>query len=297
MPEPTNLDGTVSWRALLAETEVLLKRSGVTENARTEARWIVEEVLDLSGAEFDATLDSLATERGVAHLDALVARRSAGEPVQYVLGHWPFRNIDLLIDQRVLIPRPETEMVAGLALDELDRMRPNGGGTVVDLGTGSGAIGLSIAAERSTSRVLLTDVSADALAVARANLAGLGMAGGGVEISEGSWFDAVPNRYLGECDVIISNPPYIPDSDVLDSSVTDWEPKSALFAGEDGRRDLDCLVRGAAPWLRPQGALIFELDPRQSMSIARIGSEIGYECSVHADLAGHDRAVILRHTP
>lgn len=292
--EPTDLDGTVSWRALLVETEALLERSGVTGNARTEARWIIGEVLDMSGAEIEAALDQLATERAVAHLDSLVERRSTGEPIQYVLGRWPFRNIDLLIDQRVLIPRPETEVVAGLALDELDRMRPDGGGTVVDLGTGSGAIGLSIASERPASRVLLTDVSADALAVARANLAGLGIRGGGVEISHGSWFEAVPDRYRGECDVIISNPPYVPDSDELDVSVTDWEPKMALFAGADGRRDLDHLVGSAAEWIRPGGALVLEMDPRQTEPIVKAGTGAGFECSVHADLAGHNRAVILR---
>ncbi len=292
--EPTDLDGTVSWRALFDETEQILARSGVTENAGTEARWILEEVLGLSGAEFTRALDGLATERGVAHLDTLVARRSGGEPIQYVLGHWPFRNIDLLVDQRVLIPRPETEIVAGLAIDELDRIRPEGNATVIDLGTGSGAIGLSIAQERPTTRVLLTDVSSEALAVARANLAGLGIVGGGVEIAEGSWFEAVPERFRGECDVIISNPPYIPDSDDLDASVTDWEPQSALFAGDDGRRDLDVIVPSAAGWLRPGGSLVLEMDPRQTKAISEVGRTYGFECSVHADLAGHDRAVVLR---
>ncbi len=294
--DPADHDGTVSWRALLAETQQLLEESEVTDNARTEARWIVGEVLDVSTGELDAVLNDLATVRGVSHLDALVERRCAGEPIQYVLGHWPFRQIDLLVDRRVLIPRPETEVVVGLAIGELDRMRPDGYGTVIDLGTGSGAIGLSIARERPTSRVLLTDNDAAALTVARANLAGLGIVGGGVEIAEGSWFEAVPDRYRAECDVIISNPPYVPYSDELDTSVIDWEPSSALFAGVDGRSDLDQIIASAADWLRPEGALVLEMDPRQTTAIAEQGEAGGFSSSIHRDLAGRDRAVILRKT-
>lgn len=300
MPESSDdhdqdsLDGTVSWRALLDETEALLRRSGVTENPGLEARWIVEEVTGTAGAEFTTALDGLATTRGVAHLDALVERRTKGEPIQYVLGHWAFRSIDLLVDQRVLIPRPETEIVTGLALDELKRLRPEGGGTAIDLGTGSGAIGLSIAVERPGTRVLLTDRSADALAVARANLAGLGMAARGVEISQGSWFDAVPDRYRHECDVIVSNPPYVAPDEVLDASVADWEPHEALRAADRGLNDLKHLVKQAGQWLRPGGAVVLEIGHTQTQEITTHGEQLGYICSVHKDLAGLDRAVVVR---
>ena len=121
------IEGTVTWRELLAETEGRLLGGRFTAgDAEREARWIVEEASGFEGAELAAGLNEPATERGVARLDAMVARRLAGEPLQYVLGHWPFRTLDLLVDRRVLIPRPETEQVVEHALRELDA-RPAAG--------------------------------------------------------------------------------------------------------------------------------------------------------------------------
>ena len=139
----------------------------------------------------------------------MVARRAHGEPLQYVLGRWGFRTLDLLVDRRVLIPRPETEVVAGLAIDALAALdRP---GVAVDLGTGSGAIALSLAAERWPHvEVWATDVSPDALAVARANLAGLGRRAAVVRLLEGTGSSALPGDLRGRVDVIVSNPPYVP---------------------------------------------------------------------------------------
>jgi release factor glutamine methyltransferase len=296
MSDETSNERTVTWSELHEETRLVLHRSGVVENPAAEARWIVEEATGVSGSDFVDILRQPATVRGVAHLDAMVERRCGGEPIQYVLGVWSFRALDLMIDERVLIPRPETEVVAGLAIEELDRQRPNGGGTVVDLGTGSGAIGLSIAAERSASRVLLTDRSPEALAVARANLAGLGLAGSGVEIAEGSWFDAVPERFLGECDVLVSNPPYIRSVDELPTSVRDWEPHNALHSGIDGLDDLRIIVANARQWLRMSGALVLEMDSTQIQDVGEMASRAGFDVSVHQDLAGLDRAIVARPT-
>lgn len=289
-----DLDGTLTWGALLAETQVLLERSGNSVNPVAEAKWILEEATGSTGANFADALQHLATVRGVAHLDAMVERRSSGEPIQYVLGHWAFRTLDLMIDPRVLIPRPETEIVAGLAIDELDRLRPDGGGTVIDLGTGSGAIGLSIAAERPVGRVLLTDASDEALAVARANLTGLGLAGRSVEIAHGSWFDAVPERYLSECDVVVSNPPYVRTSDPLPGSVQDWEPERALLAGTDGLDDLRIIVRSAPRWLRAEGSLVLEMGAGQTEDVAALAQAEGFTTTIHHDYAGLDRAVVAR---
>ncbi len=144
-------------------------------------------------------------------VDEMVARRAKGEPLQYVLGRWGFRTLDLMVDRRVLIPRPETEVVAGLAIDALPTS-----GVLVDLGTGSGAIALSAAAERWPDvEVWATDASAEALAVARANLAGLGRRGAVVRLVEGDWFVALPHELRGHVDVLVSNPPYVAATDPL----------------------------------------------------------------------------------
>src|SRR5689334_12274015 len=142
----------------------------------------------------------------------MVDRRAAGEPLQYVLGSWGFRSLDVHVDRRVLIPRPETEVVVERALEVIDAV---GARTVVDLGTGSGVIALSIAMERAAVTVWATDASPDALDVTRANLAGVGRPGTRVRVAQGEWFDALPRELAGGVDVVVSNPPYVAESDVL----------------------------------------------------------------------------------
>jgi release factor glutamine methyltransferase len=209
-----------------------------------------------------------------------------------VLGVWSFRTLDLLVDRRVLIPRPETEVVAGRALDELDRRR---GRVVVDLGTGSGAIALSVAAERTGVEVWATDASADALDVARANLAGLGSAGTRVRLVEGDWFAALPEELAGRVDVIVSNPPYVAAGEDLPAEVRDWEPAGALVPGPSGLEALEVLVDGAPRWLAPGGALVVELAPHQAAAVADRARAGGFAAvEIGADLTGRDRFVVAR---
>ncbi|MDO8389339.1 MAG: peptide chain release factor N(5)-glutamine methyltransferase [Actinomycetota bacterium] len=281
-------DGTISWRQLWDETAAL--------HGRPQARWLCEEASGAFGDEFRDVLQRPATERQVAHLDAMLARLLAGEPLQYVLGHWSFRTLDLLVDRRVLIPRPETELVVGAAIEHArallgrfpDRPLP-----MADLGTGSGAIGLSLAAElpRGAVEVWLTDVSADALDVARANAAGLGIAGAGVRFGEGSWFAALPSELVGALALVVSNPPYIAHDDPrVEPSVRGWEPAAALFAGPDGLADVRTIAAAAATWLRPNGRLVVEVGSGQGAEAAAILSAAGLgEVEVLPDLAGHDR--------
>ena len=260
-----------------------------------EARWIVDEA---SGTDSDDGLDALVTQRGMAQHDAMVARRLSGEPLQYVLGRWAFRSLDLMVDGRVLIPRPETEVVAGLALVEVDRISAvRGGGQVMvaDLGTGSGAIGLSIAAERPVARVWCTDASADALDVARANCAGLGRPARRVTMAEGLWFDALPPAMVRAFDVVVSNPPYVARDDDLPAEVAGWEPSVALLADGSGLADLEVLVDGAGAWLAPGGALVLEMAPDQTAAMADRARTVGYvDVGVHRDLTGRDRALVAR---
>jgi len=261
---------------------------------RTEARWIWEVATALDGHEFDDALDESVTERMVQHHDAMVARYRAGEPLQYVLGRWGFRHLDLAIDRRVLIPRPETELVAEVAI-ELAAACPESR-VVADLGTGSGAIGLSLAYELPLdgTRVWLTDVSADAIAVARANLAGIGRSARNVRVEQGSWFDALPS---GErFDVIVSNPPYVAvGSSELDESVREWEPELALLAGRDGLEAYRVIVPGAREWLRPGGALVLEIGADQGDALREMLTAHGYTgVEIRPDLAGLPRIAVAR---
>lgn len=294
-------DGTVPWRALLAEATAALRAAGVDDPAR-EARWLVEEASGCSPSELLTVLDAPATVRGVGHLDAMVARRGAGEPLQYVLGHWPFRQLDLFVDGRVLIPRPETEQVVELALSELARRAAELGARgvrrrlrCVDLGVGSGAIAISLAVERADTEVVGVDNSADALAVATANLAGIGRAATRVSLVQGSWFDALDGSLVAGVDLVVSNPPYVAASAELPDEVAAWEPHGALVAGPTGLEALEAIVRGVAPWLAPGGAVVIELSPEQALDAVDLAEAAGLVgARIGVDLAGVDRALIAR---
>lgn len=223
----------------------------------------------------------------------MVERRLSGEPLQYVLGSWGFRTLDLLVDRRVLIPRPETEWVVEVALGVLPE---DGDVVVVDLGTGSGAIGLSIAAERwPRARVWLTDDSADALAVARANLAGLGRVGTKVALHEGSWWSALPPALRGSLDLVVSNPPYVAPSDPLPAEVAEWEPASALVPGPTGLEALAEILGEAADWLRPGGWIVSEIGETQGAAVLELATAAGLvDVEVRPDLTRRDRMLVAR---
>ena len=182
-------DDGLTWRQLWAETTARL------DGRSLEARWLCEDASGNAGAEWIPGLAERASHRSVAHLDRMVDRVLAGEPLQYVLGHWAFRNLDLLVDSRVLIPRPETELLVEEAVALVQRRtRP---WTIADLGTGSGAIALALADELplGSASIWATDVSGDALDVARANLAGLGRRATCVQLSQGSWWSRCLRRW------------------------------------------------------------------------------------------------------
>lgn len=273
-------DGT-PWRELLDEATARL-------GDRTEARRIVEEATGRDGSELTAHLDAPATTRTVAHFDSMLERRAAGEPLQYVLGRWGFRTLDVRVDRRVLIPRPETEIVVEHALAVVDALAAR---TVVDLGTGSGVIALSIASERSSVEVWATDASQDAIDVARANLAGIGRAGTRVRIARGDWYGALPGELAGAIDVIVSNPPYVGASESLPNEVRDWEPSSALVAGASGLEAIGHVLREAPAWLRRPGAVVLEIGETQGDAVLELASEFD-EATVHPDLAGRPRVLV-----
>jgi release factor glutamine methyltransferase len=276
-----------------------------------EARWILEHVEAGGGARLPAD------ERD-RRVEALVRRRASGEPLQYVLGRWSFRSLELTVDPRVLIPRPETEQLVEVALAELDRIcggpasgavAPSGPTPVcVDLGTGSGAIALALATEAGSRfpaiEVWATDASGDALAVASQNLEVLSRrdadAGARVRLTPGSWFDALPIGLMGRVDLIVANPPYVSVSEYaeLDPEVRDWEPKEALVAasgagGVGGMADIEEIVATAPRWLRSGGGLVVEIAPAQADPAVDVARRAGFaHVTTSTDLAGRFRMLV-----
>lgn len=298
----------VETRALGHELTAALGGDG----ARHEARFIVDEVLavDPGGRRPDVVSPAAA-----AAARAMAARRAAGEPLQYVFGHWPFRGLDLRVNPRVLIPRPETEQVVEVALAEARRVRsvtrPRTDGLVlVDAGTGSGAIALALATELgagAVEEIWATDISAGALQVASTNLQACRTATAGplptVALVEGSWLTPLPHRLQAHVDLVVSNPPYV--------SGEEWaglapevraEPRQALVAGPGrhgaaGLADVEAVLEQAALWLARPGVVVVELAPRQAAAAQELARQLGYdEVRVEPDLAGRPRALVARRT-
>jgi release factor glutamine methyltransferase len=230
----------------------------------------------------------------------MVARRLTGEPLQYVMKSWAFRHLDVMVDNRVLIPRPETEVVVQTAIDLANVMlrKSKLKLRVADLGTGSGVIGLSLANElpRGSTEVWLTDLSADAIEVARANLAGSGLINSDVRIVQGSWFAALPSELKNSFDLIVSNPPYIGVYDPsVEASVRNYEPHLALFAGSDGLDAYREIIAHAGEWLVTDGWLILEIGHQQGDLVRELLAQNKFEqIEIRQDLAGRDRIAIAK---
>jgi release factor glutamine methyltransferase len=282
----------------------LTSELAVTLGARHEARFIVDEVLGAA----TPSAGQVVGDREAARARALAARRVAGEPLQYVLGHWAFRSLDLLVDPRVLIPRPETEQVVQVALGELGQFAPTAP-VMVDAGTGSGAIALALATELAPSypagRLWATDASADALAVARANAERVrGRATHPVlpvAFIEGSWLTALPPELKGSVDLVVANPPYVAEAEWarLPGDVR-HEPRSALVAaaaseGTPGLADVEAVLHQAWSWLSRPGTVVIELAPHQADAAVALAQSVGYtDVRVAPDLARRPRALVAR---
>ncbi len=270
----------------------------------------MECVSGLEGSELVAADADLAPGRERRMLAELLDRRLSGEPIQYVLASWSFRGHDLFVDRRVLIPRPETEQTVEYALAELSRSGIERGrrdpwrGTdtaydVADLGTGSGAIAVALAAELPGAAVWATDDDEGALAVARANAAGAGSIATRVRLVHGSWFAPLPVELRGRLRLAVSNPPYVSAADwrELPAEVREHEPRTALVAGLTGLEAIEAVVAEAPAWLEPGGGLVVEIGETQGAAAGGLADRAGLvDVAIHPDLAGRDR-VLVAHQP
>lgn len=251
---------------LLREVATRLRDAGI-HNADREARWLLEA--EPSDAE---------------KLMGLVHRRVQGEPLQYLTGLAGFRRLELRIGPGALVPRPETESLAGRAIE----LAPQGG-VVVDIGTGAGPIALALADERPDLAVIGTEISSDALQWARVNRDRLAAS---VELIQCDLFEGLPNRLRRGVDLIVSNPPYVSENErgSLPREVADHEPGVALFSGRDGLEVFDRIARSAKGWLRDGGILLSEIGDRQGSTALRLLTHLGYDApAIRPDLVGRPR--------
>ena len=258
--------------------------------ATREARDIVAAIVDMPrfwpSINREERLDVVLCARA---WDA-ARRRASGAPFAYAVGRAAFRHLTLDVDERVLIPRQETEMLVECILARTQH------GVAIDIGTGSGAIALALATEGHFTRVIATDVSRESLAVASANVARLGSAlRAPVELRHGSLFAPVRSE---RATLVTSNPPYIAFDEVstLPASVRDWEPPLALFAPGNGMAVVERLIRGAASVLERDGLLALEVDSRRASLAAEVAMSDGRyrDVAVERDLAGRDRILLAR---
>jgi release factor glutamine methyltransferase len=258
------------------------------ESPRSEALALVATLLGLPRPQMIAFPERKLTALQIDALQDWLARRSAGEPLAYLSGRRGFRELELLVQPGVLVPRPETELLVELALD---RLPPPGAGplSVADLGTGSGAIALSLARARPDTHCLATDTSPVALATARANAEAHDIRN--VEFLQSDWWAQLPRQRF---QLIASNPPYLAarEPELLGDGLCQ-EPREALVGGEDGLRSLVCIIAGAPGYLARGGWLVLEHGHRQASAVQALMRAAGFGLiNTRADLAGLPRVTL-----
>ena len=268
----------------MTDVRTILRQAAEALGDRLEAELLLAHALGVNRAWFFAHADDEADIAGVAGFDALVQRRARGEPIAYITGTRDFWSLTLEVTPATLIPRPETELLVELAIERLPE-----GGSVVDLGTGSGAIALAIAKERPDATVVAIDASVEALAVARRNGVRLGLQR--VRFMQSDWYAALDGQRY---DLIVSNPPYIESSDHhLDEGDLRFEPMTALASGHDGLDDIRRIANGATRHLVPGGSLLVEHGWNQGEAVCEVFRAAGLPAArTVKDLEQRDRVSI-----
>ncbi len=271
------------------EATIALKQATKSDEARLEAQLLLEHVLNVNHAWLIAHAEDELDHESQSQFQTHIQRRIKGEPIAYILGKREFYGLPLVVTEDTLIPRPDTETLVDAAL----ALIPNNTAlSILDLGTGSGAIALAIAKHRHLSNVIAVDACMKALAIARQNAQHLNITN--IEFRNSNWFDSLHNQTF---DLIVSNPPYIEVSDThLNQGDLRFEPLSALASGDDGLNDIRHIVRHAKPYLNINGWLLIEHGYNQSGKVAHLMQQAQFNAIQHIhDLAGIARVTIAHN--
>ncbi len=282
---PSDIPTVLTIRALLVAATRTLHASSTTP--RLDAELLLAHVLGWQRARLIAEQHTIPTPAAIHAFETLVARRARLEPVAYLVGHREFYGHDLLVDERVLIPRPETELLVDCTLDVAAELAP---ASIADIGTGSGAIAIALAHALPDVTVSATELSTGALAVAAANVERCGVASQ-VRLLAGDLLTPLPHAV----NIMVSNPPYTRLS-TIEPGVFRYEPHLALDGGPDGLAIYRRLIAQAPHWLTPGGALLLEIGATQAAAVTALAQEVlpGASITVSNDLAGWDRVVVVR---
>lgn len=253
-----------------------------------ESRTIAHHVLDINYAQLLIEREIDLTKKQIDQIDLIITKRNKGIPLAYVINSVAFRELELYVDSRVLIPRSETELLVEMALNSLkDIDKP----VVLDIGTGSGAIALSIAHENIDATVIGLDISSQALEVAWLNCAAVGSSASRVNFIQSDLFSELKNN--PKFDLIISNPPYVSINEQVYQAVVDHEPHYAVFSDEDGLSHIQRIVENIKYFLKPQGQVFIEIGETQGQRVKELGEKNGLIVKIKKDFSSRDRFALM----
>ncbi|MEM8867976.1 MAG: peptide chain release factor N(5)-glutamine methyltransferase [Verrucomicrobiota bacterium] len=278
----------LSIREIKERTEKFFRDKGVP-NPSLDTDLLLAHTLGIKRLEIYLDLERPLTDAELDVLRPLVKRRSLREPLQYILGSVEFSGLELKVDKRALIPRQETEELIELIAQSVEAAPK----TILDLGTGTGALALSLAVEYPEASVTALDYSAEALSLAKENASALGLEDR-IEFLEGSWFE--PLEEGQRFDLIVSNPPYLTEEEMAtaEPEIVDYEPEQALASGVDGLNDLRILMGGTPSYLKAGGLLALETGIAQHEQLAELCVASGFIGRSHQDLSGRPRFYIAQ---
>ena len=288
---------TAPWTAkkVVRWTAGWFEERDVTETPRLDADLLLSQVLDASRVELYTKMDEELTSDQLGQFKQLIKRRAAGEPVAYLVGHREFRKLDLKTDERALVPRPDTETLIDVVLELLSSYEGETPYKVAEIGTGTGAIALALVDENDDANVVASEISEEALQLARENLS-LHDAETRVALFHGDLLEPIPDEAF-PVDFVVSNPPYVAEDEYreLDETVREFEPAEALLAGDDGLEVIRRLIPAAEEKLKSGGWLAFEIGHQQGDSVRELLEEAEFEeVEIHQDMGDRDRVAVGR---